>query len=187
MKARLLVSRDRWVDCARPRIDAPLEIVHALEPLLFEEQRHLHAAPAVMADRDHLACRVDLGDARRHLAHRKELRACNARPLVLPRLAHIEQHGLLAARVVQPLPQLGRHDLAHQKRNCGGRSALTSGAMTVSKRSALRQAPGALQMTRRARIAGGSPTTANRRPPGTSWSKKALGSSGVEPVSTIAS
>jgi hypothetical protein len=51
----------------------------------------------------------------------------------------------------------------------------------------VRQAPAAPDTTRRAVIAGASPTTANSLPPGASCSTRLPGSSGVEPVSTITS
>ena len=47
--------------------------------------------------------------------------------------------------------------------------------------------PGALQRVSRAVMAGGSPTTANSRPPGRNCLNHASGSIGVEPVRTMAS
>src|SRR5687768_7948860 len=154
--------------------------------VFLEEHRHLLAAAAVVADRDHGRVGIELTDARRHLAHRNVLRALDARLLPFPRLAHVEQHGLRAPCIGEPGGELGCGDL-FQNRNLGACSALTSGAITVSKRSVLRHAPGRLAVTRRALITGASPTTAKRRPPGASCSTSARGRIGVEPVSTMTS
>jgi hypothetical protein len=64
---------------------------------------------------------------------------------------------------------------------------LRKGTITVSKRSSLANAPGAVERIRRAVITGESPTTANSRPPGFSCCSHESGRTGVEPVSTIAS
>src|SRR5689334_16459785 len=122
-----------------------------------------------MADRHHLLVLVDLSDPRRHLAHRDKGRPFDARLCVLPWLAHVEEHWLLAALVGEPGGELARGDPLHrQKRKRRGCSAFASGRRTVSKRSTLLEAPGAVLVTRRACIAGASPTTAKRRPPGAS-------------------
>src|SRR5687768_1194362 len=126
------------------------------ETVLLEEQRHLQAAAAVVADRHQVLVALELVDPTRHLAHRDELRAFDARGIPLPLLADVEEHGLLAARVGEPRRELGRADV-FQKRNLGARSAFMSGASKVSKRSVLVQAPVSLAMTRRAVITGGSP------------------------------
>src|SRR5258708_40224396 len=106
----------------------------------FEKHRHLHAAAAVVADRDYFPVRIELAKARRYLAHRHELRALDAGLLILPRLAHVEQQRLGAPPVGEPGGQLrGRDLLPAQAQNFkrGGRSAVTSGAITVWHRATL--------------------------------------------------
>src|SRR5678815_1470413 len=163
--------------------------MYFLEAALLQEQRHLLAAPAVMADRDHFGLRIELAHARRDLAHRHEVRALDARLLVFPGLAHVQQHGLAAPGVGQPGRELGRCDLLHQNLKREGCSQLASAAITVSNRSTLRavcwRVCGPQATYTRALIAGASPTMANRRPPVSSCSRKARGSTGVEPVSTM--
>src|SRR5688572_17002744 len=116
--------------------------------VLLEEHCDLLAASAVMADRDELLVRIELAEPRRHLAHRDVLRALDARGLPFPGLAHVEQQRFLPARVREPGGKLGWSNL-FQNLNRGACSALTSGAITVSKRSLARQAPGTVVTTRR--------------------------------------
>jgi hypothetical protein len=40
------------------------------KPVLFQKQRHLHAAAAVVAEGDDVLRFIDLGEAARYLAHR---------------------------------------------------------------------------------------------------------------------
>src|SRR5213075_3461211 len=82
-----LIERDCRVDRPRPGIHAPDEIVNVAVARLFQEQPDLHAAPAVVADRDDGLRLIDLLQPARHLAHRHELRAVDARALEFPRLA----------------------------------------------------------------------------------------------------
>src|SRR6266850_1762413 len=126
-------------DGPRPSIYAPHEIMDARKTLLFQKQANLDAASAVVADHHDVVVRLELADARGQLLHRHVRRALDARRLKLPRLAHVEQEWLRATFVGEPRRQVRRRDLLHraQKRNRGGCSALTSGAMTVSNRSVL--------------------------------------------------
>src|SRR5688500_7214984 len=110
--------------------------MHSCKSVLLEKYRHLQAAAAVVADRHHVPVPLELFDPAGHLAHRDVLRASDARGLPFPSLADVQQHGLLALRIGEPRGELGRADVV-QKRNLGARSALTSGASNVSKRSVL--------------------------------------------------
>src|SRR5258708_22617784 len=141
-----------------------------------------------MADRDYFLVRIELAKACRYLAHRHELRALDAGLLVLPGLAHVEQQRLGAARVAEPGGQLRGRELFHaqaQNLKRGGCSALTSGAITVSKRSTLAQAPGAVQLTSRAVMAGASPPPANNLPPAAGCSRQTRRRTALHPGSSI--
>ena len=81
------------------------------EAILLEKHRDLLAAPAVMADRDHFACIVELADTRRNLAHRDMRSAFDARGLPFPGLAHVEQQRLVPAAIGKPAGELRRGDL----------------------------------------------------------------------------
>src|SRR5918999_2605565 len=119
-----LVKRNSRVNGSRPGIHAPRQVMNFGKAVLLEEHCDLLAASAVMADRNHLLVRIELAEARRDLPHRDVLRPFNARGLPFPGLAHVEEHGLLAALVREPGGKLSRRDLIHQKRNRGGCSAL---------------------------------------------------------------
>jgi len=90
--------------------------VHAGEAVLLEIQGDLHAAAAVVADGDDLVLLRELGDARLNLSHRHEPRAGDARLVVFPGLAHVEQQRRLAVVVRKPRRQLRRADLLDQFR-----------------------------------------------------------------------
>src|SRR6185503_17837417 len=140
---RSLVKRNRRVDGTGPGIDASDEVVHALEALLFEEQRDLHAAPAVMADRHHFLLVVDLADSCRKLAHRDERGTRHARLVELPRLAHVEQHRLLATLIAEPGGELCRSDRVHVRSESAAaarRSRAAAGPSRTGPRYAWRPA-----------------------------------------------
>src|SRR5688572_22325855 len=182
-----LIDRHARVDGSRPGINAPHQVVHILVSVLLEKEAHLHAARAMVADRHDRRLRIELAGARGHLAHRHVHRVRDRADLHFPGLAHVEQDRALAPCIVEPDLELRRRKLLHQKRNRGRCSALTRGSITVSKRSTAWNAPGSVQVTSRAVITGRSPTTAKSRPPAASCCWSDGGSTGVEPVSTIAS
>src|SRR5688500_10773104 len=114
--AKLLVNRNRWIDGPRPSIQPPLQIMYLGKAVLLEKHRHLLAAAAMMADRDHLAGVVELADARRHFPHRDVRRAFDARPFPVPRLAQVEQQRLFPAAIGKPGREFRRGDLPDQVR-----------------------------------------------------------------------
>src|SRR5438477_5265315 len=115
--AQALVKRYSRIDGPRPAIHAPHKVMDLVVSVLLEESRHLEAAASMVADGHDVLRPVELVQAAGHFAHRHEPGAGNARALVFPGLAHIEQHGLRAARVGEPGGELGGCDLLHAARS----------------------------------------------------------------------
>ena len=87
--------------------------MYFFETCLFQEDRHLLAAAAVVTDRDDIPFRIELLMAGRDFAHRDEMRARDARSFELPGLAHVEQQRFLAPSVGEACSQILRADLFH--------------------------------------------------------------------------
>src|SRR5579864_6150962 len=80
------------IHAAGPRVNAAAHGLCLLEPLLPQPYRHIHRAHAVMTNHYHVIVGIEfLMRSRRHIAHRHQRCAIDARSLKFPGLANIEQ------------------------------------------------------------------------------------------------
>src|ERR1700686_5648800 len=106
------IARNLWIDLSGPGIDAAREREHVLDAVLLQQGGGAQAArPVVAVSNDDLArAGLHVVEGRRQLVERHQHAALDARELVLPGLAHVEEVRLLS--LLHPRRQLGGGGLA---------------------------------------------------------------------------
>src|SRR5690606_39664432 len=96
----VLVGGASRVDFARPCVDTPREVQDALEAVMRQEHRDLHAAHAVMADADDRPPRIEAVELGGNSLHRDMDAGGQMTALELPVLADVEKLDRLGAGVL---------------------------------------------------------------------------------------